>query len=105
MRPRYFQSRHIRFLTYIHVRRVEDIKMLFSHFFICCINFIRKLPRIERFIAQLPRSLPETPQLSCLYATPLPIILTYLSLKLKQYTLFMVCTCYLASFKSSSGMV
>jgi hypothetical protein len=46
--------------------------MLFSHFFICCINFIRKLPRIKRFIAQLPRSLPETPQLSCLYATPLP---------------------------------
>jgi hypothetical protein len=46
--------------------------MLFSHFFICCIHFVRKLPRIERFVAQLPRSLPETRQLTCLYATPLP---------------------------------
>ena len=46
--------------------------MLFSHFFICRINFVRKLPRIERFVAQLPRSLPETRQLRCFYATPLP---------------------------------
>jgi hypothetical protein len=46
--------------------------MLSSPFFICCINFVRKLPRIERFVAQLPRSLPETRQLRCFYATPVP---------------------------------
>lgn len=46
--------------------------MLFSHFFICRLSYIRKLPRIDRFIAQSPRSLLETPQLNCLYATPLP---------------------------------
>jgi hypothetical protein len=44
IRPRYFQPRYIKSLTYIHVRRVEGIKVLFSHFFICCINFVPKIP-------------------------------------------------------------
>src|ERR1700722_14706464 len=42
--------------------------MLFSHFFTCCINFVRKLPR-KRFAAQLPRSLPETPSTEVLLCT------------------------------------
>jgi hypothetical protein len=50
---------------------VEGIEMPFSHFFICCINVVRKLPQIERFVA-IAHSQPETRELTRFYATPLP---------------------------------